>query len=62
MLGKSIEPGIWKVDDRVAHYREPSMTGTIRIVEDNQLSMMVQWDGFPNGELDFQWSNKLVAI
>jgi hypothetical protein len=60
MLGNEKKSNIWEVGDRVAHIREISKTGTIKIVEDNQLSVMVQWDDLHEGELDFQWSNKVI--
>jgi hypothetical protein len=49
-----LEPG-----DRVEHYRDAGTVGTIRVVEENRLSVMVEWDHAP-GELDFQWSNKVL--
>ena len=52
----------WCVNDRVAHDKEPDRQGIIKQVEDNRLSVMVQWDDMPDGELDFQWSNKLMLI
>jgi len=50
----------WKVNDRVAHDKEPFRYGTIKVVEDNGLSVMVLWDDMlEDGSLDFQWSNRL---
>jgi hypothetical protein len=49
--------------DRVYHYRDPEMTGTLDSVEENQLSVMVRWDDYgPEDKPDFQWSNKVVKI
>ncbi|HZL96828.1 MAG TPA: hypothetical protein VFB99_24445 [Vicinamibacterales bacterium] len=50
----------WSPGDRVVHRRDPYMTGTVSIVEKNELSVMVRWDGDDEG--DFQWSNKLVPL
>ncbi len=52
----------WHVDDRVLHVKDAFREGTIRQVEDNGLSVMVQWDDLPEDELDFQWANKLVSV
>jgi hypothetical protein len=52
----------FKVGDRVAHIKEQDRPGTVKVVEDNQLSVMVQWDDLPEDELDFQWVNKLVYL
>lgn len=50
------------VGDRVVHYRSPEMgSGTVKVVEENKLSVMVEWDDSP-GELDFQWSSKLRSV
>ena len=51
-----------KVGDRVHHYRDDSLVGTIIIVEDNKLSCMVEWDDYLGMDLDFQWSNKLIPL
>jgi hypothetical protein len=48
------------VGDRVYHYRDYSLVGTIIIIESNKLSCMVLWDN--RTELDFQWSNKLIML
>lgn len=49
----------WAVGDRVEHYRAPELgSGTVKVVEENRLSVMIEWDN-SSGELDFQWSNKL---
>lgn len=60
MLGKASAPHEWNVDDVVVHYREEDRVGRVAVVEDNKLSVMVQWDDLPEGELDFQWADKLV--
>lgn len=51
-----------KVGDRVRHYRDDSLVGTIVIVEHNKLSCMVLWDDYLGTDLDFQWSNKLITL
>lgn len=51
----------WEVDDRVVHKKDMDRPGTVKIVEENRLSVMVEWDDLP-GELDFQWSNKLESL
>lgn len=51
-----------KVGDRVCHYRDDSLMGTIVIVEENMLSCMVEWDHMLGCGLDFQWSNKLIML
>ena len=51
-----------KVGDRVYHYRDDSLVGTILIVEENMLSCMVEWDHMLGHGLDFQWSNKLRIL
>lgn len=48
----------WVVGERVMHYRDSDLVGTVRHVEENGLSVMVRWDG-TDGD-DFQWANKLV--
>ena len=58
------------VGDRVSHRSDQSLVGTVRKVEDNQLSVMVEWDVegeegsslAPEEDWDFQWSNKLIVI
>lgn len=62
MLNNTDQFEIWKVGDRVAHVKEPDRFGTVKVVEENQFSAMVQWDDLPEGELDFHWSNKLVEF
>jgi hypothetical protein len=52
----------FRVGDRVCHVKDQNRPGTIRIIEDNQLSVMVQWDDLDEGELDFLWLNKLVLL
>jgi len=47
-----------KPGERVIHLRESGIEGTVRVVEDNLLSVMVEWDDTP-GVLDFQWANKV---
>lgn len=47
-----------KRDERVIHLRDPGVEGTVRVVEENLLSVMVEWDDNP-GVLDFQWANKV---
>jgi hypothetical protein len=62
MLGSTwnVEDYPWKVGDRVKHYKDmDGLPGTIKVVEENGLSVLVQWDDFSDGELDFQWANKL---
>ena len=50
----------FKVGDQVSLRREPDRRGTIKVVEDNQLSVMVQWDYLKDDPAyDFQWINKL---
>lgn len=51
-----------KVGDRVEFTREPGVLGTIKIVEDNKLSVMVQWDDWEDGDLDFRWANKVRKV
>ena len=51
-----------KVGDRVRHYRDGSLVGTIAIIENNRLSCMVLWDHMLGHGLDFQWSNKLIPL
>lgn len=52
----------WVVGDRVVHYRAPeSGPGTVKVVEENKLSVMVEWDDVP-GELYFQWSSNLRSV
>ena len=62
----------FKVGDRVYHRKDPTLTGTVKQVEDNQLSVMVLWD-LPEGqyddnpilhadELDFQWRDHVKPI
>jgi len=51
-----------KVGDRVQHYRDDSLVGTIIIIENNRLSCMVAWDDYLELDLDFQWSNKLIRL
>lgn len=48
------------VGDRVYHYRDPLLVGTITKVEHNKLSCMVLWDD--SDKPDFQWANKLIKI
>jgi hypothetical protein len=60
MIGKDIAPGKWQVDDRVYHLRDSNMHGTVKVVEENGLSVMVQWDHLiGDGGPDFCWANKL---
>jgi len=59
----------FNVGDLVEHKREPGKIGRIRHVEENNLSVMLEWidDGdfdyfSPQEDWDFQWSNKLQLI
>jgi hypothetical protein len=47
---------------RICHRKDNSMTGTVILVEENKLSVVVQWDELPVGELDFQWCDKLEQV
>lgn len=57
-----------EVGDRVVHVKDPSLVGTIKVVEENRLSVMVLWDRegvgpddpYEEGDLDFHWANKVV--
>lgn len=52
-----------RVGDRVAHVRESTLIGTIRVMETNRLSCMVDWDHLLGDDcLDFAWCNKLVKL
>lgn len=51
-----------QLEDIVAHVKEPHRLGAVKVVEDNNLSVMIQWDDMPEGELDFQWANKVVRV
>jgi len=59
MLGNYQSPIDWKIGDRVEHYRDVSLTGTVIHVEENRLSVLVLWDD--DNKPDFQWSNKLIS-
>ncbi len=60
MFGKTIiQDNLLKVGDRVVHYRDDSLTGTVKFVDD-EYSCMIEWDG--ETCLDFQWSTRLVLI
>ena len=59
MFIREIYPTDLQVGDQVHLKREPTKTGKVILVEDNLLSVMVQWDDCPDA-LDFQWSNKLI--
>lgn len=50
---------MFKVGDKVSHVKEQDRPGTVMTVEDNELSVMVQWDDLGADELDFQWVTKL---
>jgi hypothetical protein len=50
-----------KPDERVIHLRESGIEGTVRVVEGNLLSVMIEWDDCP-GVLDFQWANKVERV
>lgn len=58
--------GLWgvetslKVGDRVILIREPDVEGTVRVVEDNLLSVMVEWDDLPGEPFSFHWSSKVI--
>lgn len=59
-----------EVGDRVVHVKDPTLVGAIKIVEENRLSVMVLWDRagmspddpYEEGDLDFQWANKVVKV
>jgi hypothetical protein len=63
MIGKDIQPTKWEVGARVYHRADPEMIGTVKVVEENALSVMVQWDHLigDNGP-DFCWANKLGKV
>lgn len=51
-----------KIGDRVTHVKDHSLLGTIRVVEENLLSVMVEWDDVPGEPYSFHWSNKIAHI
>ena len=58
LLGRYTQHPIWKVGDRVIHLCDQDLRGVVSHTEDNDLSVMVLWDG--ETETDFVWSNKLI--
>jgi hypothetical protein len=60
MLCRFATPTDLEVGDRVTLVRDPDYVGRIAVVEENRLSVMVQWDDCIG--LDFQWSNKVAPI
>ena len=59
MMGQYCETDL-SVGDRVLHVKDPDYVGTVMVVEDNRLSVMVQWDDCDG--LDFAWANKVVKF
>jgi hypothetical protein len=47
-------------NDRCSHIQDPGLHGTVKVVEKDHLSLMVQWDG--DDRATFVWANKVVLI
>ena len=60
MIKTIASPTNLKIEDRVYLIRDITYIGTIKIIEDNKLSVMIQWDDCDG--LDFQWSNKIRLL
>lgn len=56
------------VGDKVQHKKDLGRIGTIKIIEDNELSVMILWEDWENCEgleenyYDFQWINKIELV
>jgi hypothetical protein len=48
----------WNIEDRVSDWKNSKRLGTIKFVAEDQLSVMVQWDDFEPGKLEFRWEGQ----